>query len=165
MQNKTKLPLFEMAAMIVGEIITSVLIVAMFMIVNFIKGEPLLHYSVPIGALLGSTITVVNFFLLSILTTRTVNKALASRGSGEMTDEEAETFAKEHQAKEHQAKVQFAMTVSYVIRIATMVVALIVAFIFKEIFNPIATIVPIFMMRPILTVTQLILNKKEGKNG
>ena len=160
MQNKTKLPLFEMAAMIVGEIITSVLIVAMFMIVNFIKGEPLLHYSVPIGALLGSTITVVNFFLLSILTTRTVNKALASRGSGEMTDEEAETFA-----KEHQAKVQFAMTVSYVIRIATMVVALIVAFIFKEIFNPIATIVPIFMMRPILTVTQLILNKKEGKNG
>ena len=160
MQNKTKLPLFEMAAMIVGEIITSALIVAVFMIVNFIKGEPLLHYSVPIGALLGSTITVVNFFLLSILTTRTVNKALASRGSGEMTDEEAETFA-----KEHQAKVQFAMTVSYVVRIATMVVALIVAFIFKEIFNPIATIIPIFMLRPLLTVTQLLLNKKEGKNG
>ena len=160
MQNKTKLPLFEMAAMIVGEIITSVLIVAVFMIVNFIKGEPLLHYSVPIGALLGSTITVVNFFLLSILTTRTVNKALASRGSGEMTDEEAETFA-----KEHQAKVQCAMTVSYVVRIATMVVALIVAFIFKEIFNPIATIIPIFMLRPLLTVTQLLLNKKEGKNG
>ena len=77
-----------------------------------------------------------------------------------MTDEEAEAFA-----KAHQAKVQFAMTVSYVIRIATMVVALIVAFIFKEIFNPISTIVPIFMMRPILTATQLLLNKKEGKHG
>lgn len=160
MQNKTKLPLFEIAAMIIGEIITSALIILVFMIVNFIKGEPLIHYSVPVGALLGSAITVVNFLLLSVMTTRTINKALASRRDGEMTDEEAETFA-----KEHQAKVQFAMTVSYVIRIATMVVALIVAFIFKEIFNPIATIVPIFMMRPILTVTQLILNKKEGKNG
>ncbi len=160
MQNKTKLPLFEVAAIIVGEIITSALIVAVFMIVNFIKGEPLLHYSVPIGALLGSAITVVNFFLLSVMTTRTVNKALASRKNGEMTDEEAEAFA-----KEHQAKVQLAMTVSYVIRIATMVAALIVAFIFNEIFNPIATIIPIFMLRPLLTVTQLLLNKKEGKNG
>ena len=160
MQNKTKLPLFEMAAMIVGEIITSALIVAVFMVVNFIKGEPLLHYSVPIGALFGSAITVVNFFLLSILTTRTINKALTNRKSGEMTDEEAEAFA-----KENQAKVQFAMTVSYVVRIATMVVALIVAFIFDEIFDPIATIIPIFMLRPLLTATQLLLNKKEGKNG
>ena len=160
MQNKTKLPLFEIAAMIIGEIITSALIILVFMIVNFIKGEPLLHYSVPIGASLGSAITVINFVLLSVLTTRTINKALANRKSGEMTDEEAEAFA-----KEHQAKVQFAMTVSYVIRIATMVVALIVAFIFKEIFNPIATIIPIFMLRPLLTVTQLLLNKKEGKNG
>lgn len=160
MQNKTKLPLFELTAMIIGEIITSLVIIAVFMVVNLVKDAPLLHYSVPVGALLGSMITVLNFVLLSILTTRAINKALADRTEGEMTDEEAEAFA-----KEHQAKVQFAMTVSYVIRIATMVVALIVAFIFKEIFNPIATIVPIFMMRPILTVTQLLLNKKEGKNG
>ena len=160
MQNKNKLPLFEVAAMIVGEIITSAVIIAVFVIVNLIKGAPLLHFSVPAGALLGSLITVMNFILLSILTTRAINKALADRGDGEMTDEEAETFA-----KEHQAKVQFAMTVSYVIRIATMVVALIVAFIFKQVFNPIATIIPIFMLRPILTVTQLLLSKKEGKNG
>ena len=146
--------------MIIGEIITSAVIIAVFMIVNLIKSAPLLHFSVPVGALLGSVITVMNFILLCILTTRAVNKALADRTGEEMTDEEAEAFA-----KEHQAKVQFAMTVSYVIRIANMVVALIVAFIFKQAFNPIATIVPIFMMRPILTVTQLLLNKKEGKNG
>ena len=161
MQNKTKLPLFEVTAMIIGEIITSAVIIAAFTVVNLVKDAPLLHFSVPVGALLGSMITVLNFILLSILTTRAINKALADRTEGvEMSDEEAEAFA-----KAHQAKVQFAMTVSYVIRIATMVVALIVAFIFKGIFNPIATIVPIFMMRPILTVTQLLLNKKEGKNG
>ena len=161
MQNKTKLPLFEVTAMIIGEIITSAVIIAAFMVANLVKDAPLLHFSVPVGALLGSLITVLNFILLSILTTRAINKALADRTEGvEMSDEEAEAFA-----KAHQAKVQFAMTVSYVIRIATMVVALIVAFIFKGIFNPIATIVPIFMMRPILTATQLVLNKKEGKNG
>lgn len=160
MQNKTKLPLFEVVSMIVGEIITSAAVVAVFMIVNLIGKQPLLHYSVVLGVLLGSLITVMNFILLSVLTTRAVNKALADRGEAEMTDDEAAVFA-----KEHQAKLQLAMTVSYVIRIATMVAALIVAFIFKEVFNPIATIVPILMLRPILTVTQLILRKKEGKNG
>lgn len=160
MQNKTKLPLFEVVSMIVGEIITSAAVIAVFMIVNLIGKQPLLHYSVVLGVLLGSLITVMNFILLSVLTTRAVNKALADRGEAEMTDDEAAVFA-----KEHQAKLQLAMTVSYVIRIATMVAALIVAFIFKEVFNPIATIVPILMLRPILTVTQLILKKKEGKNG
>ena len=160
MQNKTKLPLFEVVSMIVGEIITSAAVIAVFMIVNLIGKQPLLHYSVVLGVLLGSLITVMNFILLSVLTTRAVNKALADRGEAEMTDDEAAVFA-----KEHQAKLQLAMTVSYVIRIATMVAALIVAFIFKEVFNPIATIVPILMLRPILTVTQLILRKKEGKNG
>ncbi len=160
MQNKTKLPLFEVVSMIVGEIITSAAVIAVFMIVNLIGKQPLLHYSVVLGVLLGSLITVMNFILLSVLTTRAVNKALADRGEAEMTDDEAAVFA-----KEHQAKLQLAMTVSYVIRIATMVAALIVAFIFKEVFNPIATIVPILMLRPILTLTQLILRKKEGKNG
>lgn len=160
MQNKTKLPLFEVVSMIVGEIITSAAVIAVFMIVNLIGKQPLLHYSVVLGVLLGSLITVMNFILLSVLTTRAVNKALADRGEAEMTDDEAAVFA-----KEHQAKLQLAMTVSYVIRIATMVAALIVAFIFKEVFNPIATVVPILMLRPILTVTQLILRKKEGKNG
>ena len=160
MQNKTKLPLFEVVSMIVGEIITSAAVIAVFMIVNLIGKQPLLHYSVVLGVLLGSLITVMNFILLSVLTTRAVNKALADRGEAEMTDDEAAVFA-----KEHQAKLQLAMTVSYVIRIATMVAALIVAFIFKEVFNPIATIIPILMLRPILTVTQLILRKKEGKNG
>ena len=160
MQNKTKLPLFEVVSMIVGEIITSAAVIAVFMIVNLIGKQPLLHYSVVLGVLLGSLITVMNFILLSVLTTRAVNRALADRGEAEMTDDEAAVFA-----KEHQAKLQLAMTVSYVIRIATMVAALIVAFIFKEVFNPIATIVPILMLRPILTLTQLILRKKEGKNG
>lgn len=160
MQNKTKLPLFEVVSMIVGEIITSAVVIAVFMIVNLINKQPLLHYSVILGAVLGSVITVMNFILLSVLTTRAVNNALADRGEAEMTDDEAAVFA-----KEHQAKLQLAMTVSYAIRIATMVAALIIAFIFKEVFNPIATIVPIFMLRPILTVTQLILRKKEGKDG
>ena len=146
--------------MIVGEIITSAVIIAAFMIVNLINKQPLLHYSVVLGAVLGSVITVMNFILLSVLTTRAVNNALADRGEAQMTDDEAAVFA-----KEHQAKLQLAMTVSYAIRIATMVAALIIAFIFKEVFNPIATIVPIFMLRPILTVTQLILRKKEGKDG
>lgn len=158
--QKSKLPLFEITAIIIGEAVTTALTVAVFMIVNLIKSEPLLHYSVITGAVLGSVITVLNFLLLSVLTTRAINQALADRGDGEMTDEEAERFA-----KEHQAKLQLAMTASYIIRIATMVAALIVAFIFKEVFNPIATIVPIFMMRPILTVTQMILKRKESNNG
>ncbi len=158
--QKSKLPLFEVAAMAVGEVIISAVIVAVFMIVNLIKGDPLLHYSVVTGAVLGSAVTVLNFILLSILTTRAVNRALEDRGDGEMTDEEAAEFA-----KNHKARIQLAITASYIIRIITMVAALIIAFIFRDHFNVIATIIPIFMLRPILTVIQLILNRKESKDG
>ena len=146
--------------MAVGELIVSAVIIAVFMIVNLIKDNPLLHYSVVTGVALGSAVTVLNFILLSILTTRAVNRALEDRGDGEMTDEEAESFA-----KEHKARVQLAMTASYIIRIITMVATLIIAFIFRDHFNVIATIIPIFMLRPILTVIQLILNRKESKDG
>ena len=156
--QKNKLPLFEIMTMVIGEIITSVLIIAVFMIVNLINDAPLLHYSVVTGAALGSVITLINFILLSVLTTRAVNQALEARGDKEFTDEEAEAFT-----QEHKAKLQLAMTVSYIVRTATMAAALVVAFIFKDVFNPIATIIPIFMMRPILTVAQLILQRKEKR--
>ena len=158
--QKSKLPLFETAAMVIGEAITAVIIIAVFMIVNLIKGDPLLHYSVVTGVLLGAAVTIGNFLLLSILTTRAINEALADRGDGEMTDEEAENYA-----KKYQTKLQSAMTLSYIIRIATMIATLVVAFIFSGVFNSLATIIPIFMLRPILTVTQIIIKRKESKNG
>ena len=49
-----------------------------------------------LGTLLGSTVTVANFAVLAFSVNRAVDKYIELRGSREMSEEEAEAFAKEH---------------------------------------------------------------------
>jgi len=147
--KNNKLPVYEIASIIIGELITSLIVCGIFLIIKKFD------YSVALGTLLGSAVTVVNFIFLIITTNRAIDKALAERGEGEMNEEEANEFA-----AKHQAELQAAVKISYIVRTLSIVAALVISFLLEDVFNVIATLVPLIMLRPILTVSQLIKKKK-----
>ena len=146
--KNTKLPLYETLAMIIGEIITSLILCAVFLIIKKFD------LSVLLGVLLGSLVTVANFIFLMVFTNRAIDKAMAERGEGEMSDDEVAEFT-----AKHQANIQAAVKLSYVIRTLCIAASLVVAFLLDGVFNVIATVIPLLMFRPILTVSQLIKTK------
>lgn len=146
--KKTKLPLFETLAMIIGELITSVIICGVFLIIRKFG------LSVLLGALLGSLVTVANFIFLMISSNRAIDRVMAERGEGELSDDEAAQFS-----AKHQASIQAAVKLSYIIRTLCIAATLVLAFLLDGVFNVIATVIPLLMFRPILIVSQLIKNK------
>lgn len=138
--------------MILGELIVSLIVCGVFLITGYFD------YTVITGTALGSVITVLNFLFLIITTNKAIDEAIEARGEGEMTEEEALAFAQKYQVK-IQATVKF----SYIIRTISIVGALVLAFLLSNAFHVIATLVPLLMFRPILTVSQLIKKKKASK--
>ena len=147
--QKTKLPYYEMISLAIGEIIVSAIVVIIFLCIQKFT------FAVLYGALLGAGLTLLNFYVLSISTTNALNRAIDEIGGEAMEEEAAKEFA-----TKHQAKIQTIMTVSYIARMVSLVGALVVAFIFMGIFNPIATVVPLLMFRPILTIAGLISKRR-----
>ena len=90
--KNTKLPLYETLSMIIGEVITSAVICGVFLILK--KFE----LAVLSGVILGSAVTVANFLFLMIFTNRAIDKAIAERGDGELSDDEVDEFTAKHKA-------------------------------------------------------------------
>ena len=149
--QKSKLPLFEIFAMIIGELIVSLIIVGAYLII----GNGSVHYSVITGAALGSVVTILNFLFLAITTNRAVDKVMAERGDAEMDEDEAAEFA-----AKHKSSIQAAAKVSYIVRTLTIAATLVLAFLLDNVFDVIATLVPLVMLRPILMISQLIGRRK-----
>ena len=145
--KKTKLPYYEIFSLIIGEIILSLAICAVYLIIDKFS------YKVVTGVLLGSIVTTFNFLYLSLTTTRAIDNFMALRGDKEMTEEENAAFV-----AEHQGKIQNSIKLSYIIRTATMLIALVVAFIL-DYFDVIATLLPLVAFRPITIVAALIKRK------
>ena len=133
-----------------GEIIVSALTVGVYLFIGQYS------YKVLTGVILGSAVIILNFLFLYVSMNRAVDNYMALRGDKEMTEEEAEKFA-----KENAMIIQNATKLSYLVRTFSMVAALIVAMISKH-FDVIATIVPLLAFRPILLGSQLF-NKKKGE--
>ena len=110
---------------------------------------------VVLGVIIGSVATVLNYFIMSMSLNSAIDKFLELRGDREMDDEEAERFAAEHSMK-MQATVRF----YYIIRMAVMIGALIVALV-SGWFNPLATVLPLLLFKPILYLIEL-LGRKGG---
>ena len=136
----------------IGEVIVSALVC----LVYFLLGR--FELQVILGTLLGSAVTVANFAMLTFSVNRAVDKYLELRGSREMSEEEAEAFA-----KEHTMAVQNAATKSLMLRTASMLAALVAAFLLTDLFSLLATAIPLLMFRPILYVLELIKSKGEKK--
>lgn len=151
MKNKN-VPLRETGLVLVGEIVASLLVCAVYLIIQRFS------YKVVTGVCLGSAVIVLNFLFLSLSTNKSIDTFLALRGTKEMDDEEAEAFT-----AKFQCEIQNKTRLSFIIRMLSMVAALVLAFILKW-FDVIATLIPLLMLRPIITVETLLRSKfnKEG---
>ncbi len=147
--NKQKLPVKELLAILIGEAITSSVICGVYLIIKKFT------YKVLLGVLLGSTVTFLNFLVLSLMTNRVINRFLEARGDAELTDEEAEALA-----MKFQGQVQNQIKISFLVRTAVLAATLIVAFLI-EIFEVLPTVIPLLMLRPILTASEFIKRRAQ----
>lgn len=150
--QKKNLPLAEVTRLTIGEIIVSLIMIGIYCMLDRYS------YRVVTGAALGSAVTILNFLMLSVAVNRALDQAMASRGDGNMTEEEAEKFA-----AEHMPQVQQAVKASYLVRTIVMLAALVAVFLLDW-FDVVATLVPLVMFRPIITFGEIFRKKKgEGK--
>ena len=172
--NQNNLPKREITILTLGEIAVGVIIAAVFLLIKKF------NYTVALGSLLGGAVTVFNFVFLSIAVNRAIDDAMkvyeqrqkekatqvsdASDTSADSDDGETDPYDDEAAkfARENAAKITNAVKVSYIVRTASVVITLAVAFITKQ-FNVIATVIPLLCMRPLLTVSEL-LKKKGGES-
>ena len=147
MSNSSTKQIFGLA---LGELIISAIICLVYFLLNAFS------YKVITGVALGSVVTVANFAFLTLSVNRAVDRYLELRGSREMDEEEAARFT-----NEHAMAVQNAAKTSFIIRTATMLAALVVAFLL-EWFEPLATVIPLLMFRPLLYILELIRRKGEN---
>ena len=158
--KKNKFPIAETLIVTGGELIAAA--ITCFIIIAIRGWE--VHYSIFTGSALGIAVMIANFIFLIKSTNTALDRAMAERENREYTEEEAEEFA-----KKHKAKIALVSRVSYILRTATMIGALVVAFLIKDgmgenVFNVIATLVPLIAFYPIIFVTQIILQRRE-RNG
>ncbi len=157
-ENKNKRgPLSDLIPLAIGEIFVAALVCLGFVIAELTGLYHTELYKVILGAALGVVIILANHLLLSLTVDREINKYLQLRGSREMSDEEAEEFT-----KRHSLAIQKAMALSNVIRTVCMLALLVLAFITGW-FNPIATAIPMFTLRPIMHAVELIKAKSNPK--
>ena len=139
----------ETAILAFGEIIVCALVVLGFFVSNLIF-ETGFTYRIFTGALLGAVVSVANFFGLSYSVNRAVDRFIELRGSREMSEEEALKFT-----AEHSMRIQNSIRTSFIIRITTMLAALVLAFVLDW-FAPLATAIPLLLYRPILIVGEAL---------
>ncbi len=147
--QKKNMPAAEILFLIFGELVVSLIVTGVYLLLDRFS------YAVVSGCLLGSAVTVLNFVILSVSVNRAIDKALSGRKEGEMTEEEAVAFA-----QENQAAVQRAAQGSYLVRQILMLGVLVCAFLMDGWFDVIATLVPLLMFRPLLSVCGLLQRKK-----
>ena len=151
--KKQTLPVRELTAIVIGEIITSLIVSGVFLILKKFD------YSVILGLVLGGAVTFINFLVLAIMTNKVIDKFLAERGDGEMDEEEASALA-----MKYQGQIQNQMKLSFIIRILVMIATFVLAFLLTDVFNVIATMIPLLMLRPIITASEFF-KKKRGENN
>ncbi len=148
--KKKNSPLSDTLFLALGELVVSLAIVGVYLILNKFS------YRVVTGALLGSAVTIFNYFFLSVSVNRAVDKVMALKGDSELSEEEAQAFA-----AKHQATVQHSVRFSYIMRQVLMLAVLVAAFLLDW-FDVIATLIPLLMFRPLLMVGELL--QKRGQN-
>lgn len=171
--DQNKFPVRETVILALGEAIIGVVITAMFILLGKFS------YKVPLGAVLGGAVTVFNFIFLSISVNKAVDKVMENyqarqaanpetatepeTNESTATDEEDEADPYDDEAarfaQENAAKITAAVKLSYIVRTASVLATLVIAFITGQ-FNVLATVIPILCFRPILTVSELIKRKR-----
>jgi hypothetical protein len=146
----------EVLPLFIGELAVGILTVGVFLLLHFLgvySAEPL--YAVVTGAALGIAVIVINMAILTHNVNSAIEKYLSLRGTREMTEEEADQFA-----RENSVIIQNAMMRSYVIRTVMMVAVLVGALLIPRAFNVIAVAVPLLCYRPVMYVIELMKKRR-----
>ncbi|MBP3591836.1 MAG: ATP synthase subunit I [Clostridia bacterium] len=143
--------LSETVRLLIGELIVCALVVLVYAWI-----EKTVRWQVILSALIGAAVIVLNFFLLARSTDNLFLTAMEARGKDDMDEEAIAKFT-----AEYQAKMAARMQISFIIRMATMAVTVVLAFILPFLVG-IAATVPLLMQRPILYIGE-IFRKKEDK--
>ena len=155
-KQKGKSPFADILPMIIGEAIVAGLVCLGFLIVHLLGYFDIAeYYKVPLGALLGSVVIIANHVWLVLSVDKQIKKFIDNRPSGEMSDEDIELYA-----KKQSTSIQNAMRVSFMIRTVSVMLTLIIAFL-VDWFNPIATAIPMFAFRFILSVVDKLMKRHE----
>ncbi len=154
--NKQTSPFGDLLPILVGEAVVSLLVCLGFGIADII-GVYDFSYRVILGAMLGAVVIIANHAALIVAVDRELKKIIDLRGNKEMSEEEAELFA-----KKNSASVQNAMRSSFIFRTASIFAALVLAFLLDW-FNPLATAIPMFAFRGIITVSEMIKSRHAPK--
>ncbi len=144
----------EVLILLVGELILSLFIVGVHLLLVSVGVFPLFNYRVITGAALGSGVAVLNLFILSFSVNRAVDEFMELRGESEMSEEEAESFA-----KANANRVKLAAGGTYLIRTLLMLAAIVGAFILGDYFDVLSTVIPLLMYKPILMAGEWIRKK------
>ncbi len=153
--EKKRSSLNEILIFAIGELAVAALTVGGFFLLELL-GVTELDFKVISGALLGCAVIVANYALLSLSVNNAVNKFIELRGSREMSEEEAQKFA-----AENSLQMQNAIKTSFIIRTVSMMATLVIAFLLTDWFNPLATAIPMFAFRPLLTVIEMIRSRND----
>jgi hypothetical protein len=175
--KESKIPKKETLALVIGEAAVSLIISAVYLLLKKFD------YTVALGVILGSVITLANFIFLSLSVSRALEKAMAGvdtvrlKAAYEARDRARETEDDGDEEKEEDGSIpdyerlindfeserqksfNASVKLSYLIRNVSMIIALVVAFLTKQ-FDVIATLIPLLMLRPILTVAELCGRKE-----
>lgn len=153
--NKKSSPLRDLMPLITGEAVVVALVCIGFIAVHFL-GLYDFKLSAVLGALLGAAVIIANHAVLIFSVDKEINKFIENRPSGEMSEEEIQAYA-----KKQSASIQNAMKLSFVLRTVSMLLTLVVAFLIPNMFNPIATAIPMFAFRPLLSIVDRQMRKHD----
>ena len=153
--NREKESALDITLLTLGEAIVSLLVVGVYLLCDLVFESDFwtFSYRVITGAVLGSAVTVANYALLTLSVNKAIKNFLTLRGTRQMDEEEAARFA-----QENSMQIQNAIKVSFIVRSASIVITLVIAFILDW-FAPLATVIPLLAYRPILTVCEIIKSK------
>jgi len=154
MRNRSNL--IEILRILVGELIVSAVTVGVYMTVEAIANNDAFTFRVITGLLLGTLVILANYLFLTVSVNRAINKVMAERPEGEMTEEEAVEFA-----NKHQGTIKNAAALSYIVRTLSMLATFILVFVFlREWFAVVATVVPLLAFRPIIMVGEFFRKRR-----
>ncbi len=134
--------------LLIGEVIVAALISIVYLIIGRFD------YTVPLGALVGGGVMVLNLFILSYSVNRAVDKFIAERGDRELDEEEAAEYA-----AKFGNETRMAVAKSQLLRNLLMIGVLAAALISKQC-DIIATVIPLLMYRPLLSIGEYFRKKR-----
>ena len=152
--NENKLPKKEILTLALLEVAVAVLTVVVFLVLDALNIYSF-SWNIISGAVLGAAVIVLNYLFLTLSVNRAVDNYLSLRGEREMSEEEAAKFA-----EENSMPIQNAIKTSFITRTVTILATLVVAFVTK-LFNPIATVIPLLVFRPLVAMCESIRKKAD----